>query len=47
MDDLRTLAEARATEESAQGEVSVRWAYEVIGPALAGALVLAILLATG
>ncbi|MER5474791.1 PH domain-containing protein [Streptomyces sp. NPDC002935] len=47
MDDLRALAEARATEDSAQGEVTVRWAYEVIGPALAGAVVLAILLAGG
>lgn len=47
MDDLRELAEARAAAEGAQGEVSVRWAYEVIGPALAGAVVLAILLAVG
>jgi Flp pilus assembly protein TadB len=47
MDDLRELAEARAATEGAQGEVSVRWAYEVLGPALAGAVVLAILLAVG
>ncbi|MEV6016795.1 MULTISPECIES: PH domain-containing protein [unclassified Streptomyces] len=47
MDDLRELAETRATAEGAQGEVTVRWAYEVIGPALAGLVVLAILLATG
>jgi hypothetical protein len=47
MDDLRELAEARAAAEGAQGEVSVRWAYEVIGPAVAGAVVLAILLAVG
>jgi hypothetical protein len=47
MDDLRELAEARAATEGAQGEVSVRWAYEVMGPALAGAVVLAILLAVG
>lgn len=47
MDDLRELAEARAGTEGAQGEVSVRWAYEVLGPALAGAVVLAILLAVG
>ncbi|MFI0963330.1 PH domain-containing protein [Streptomyces sp. NPDC021080] len=47
MDDLRELAEARATAEGAQGEVTVRWAYEVMGPALAGLVVLAILLATG
>ncbi|MFD7683981.1 PH domain-containing protein [Streptomyces sp. NPDC060187] len=47
MDDLRGLAEARAQEPEAQGEVTVRWAYEVIGPAIAGAVVLAILIATG
>ncbi|MFB7594155.1 PH domain-containing protein [Streptomyces sp. NPDC056160] len=47
MNDLRELQEARAHVESAQGEVSVRWAYEIAGPALAGAVVLAILLAVG
>ncbi len=47
MDDLRQLAEARADERSAQGEVTVRWAYEVMGPAIAGAALLVILLATG
>lgn len=47
MDDLRGLWEAREKEESAQGEVSVRWAWEILGPAAAGAVVLAILLAVG
>ncbi|XUL90652.1 PH domain-containing protein [Streptomyces galilaeus] len=47
MSDLNELLENREQAESAQGEVTVRWAYEVIAPALAGALVLAILLATG
>ncbi|MEU0036797.1 MULTISPECIES: PH domain-containing protein [unclassified Streptomyces] len=47
MDDLRELAEAHPATEGAQGAVSVRWAYEVMGPALAGAVVLAILLAVG
>ncbi|MEV6191634.1 PH domain-containing protein [Streptomyces sp. NPDC051920] len=47
MDDLRELAENRAAAEGAQGDVAVRWAYEVIGPALAGLVVLAILLAVG
>ncbi|GGN90981.1 membrane protein [Streptomyces albiflavescens] len=47
MDDLRELQEARAATEGAQGEVSVRWAYEVMGPAAAGAILLAILLAVG
>ncbi|MGI5457358.1 PH domain-containing protein [Streptomyces sp. CA-249302] len=47
MDDLRELLEARGEKESAQGEITVRWAYEIAGPALAGAVLLAILLAVG
>ncbi|MEU3334434.1 PH domain-containing protein [Streptomyces sp. NPDC002144] len=47
MDDLRELMETKGEAETAQGEVTVRWAYEVAGPALAGALLLAILLAVG
>jgi len=47
MDDLRELAEKHGKAESAQGEPSVRWAYEVMGPAAAGAVLLAILLAVG
>jgi hypothetical protein len=47
MDDLRELHERRESAETSQGEVTVRWAYEVVGPALAGAVVLAILLAVG
>ncbi|GAA0915468.1 PH domain-containing protein [Streptomyces thermoalcalitolerans] len=47
MDDLREMQERYENAESAQGEASVRWAYEVIGPAAAGAVVLAILLAVG
>ncbi|MFJ4689951.1 PH domain-containing protein [Streptomyces sp. NPDC088766] len=47
MDELRNLWEARQKEESAQGEVTVRWAWEIVGPAAAGALLLAILLAVG
>ncbi|MET9832721.1 PH domain-containing protein [Streptomyces sp. NPDC006385] len=47
MDDLRELLEHRQNAESAQGEVTVRWAYEVAGPALAGAVLLLILLAVG
>ncbi|MFH0522419.1 PH domain-containing protein [Streptomyces sp. M41] len=47
MDDLRELLEHRQGAESAQGQVTVRWAYEVAGPALAGAVLLVILLATG
>lgn len=44
MDDLRELLEHRETAESAQGEITVRWAYEVAGPAIAGAVLLLLLL---
>ncbi|MFD9396778.1 PH domain-containing protein [Streptomyces sp. NPDC060000] len=47
MDELRERWEAREKEESAQGEVTVRWAWEIVGPAAAGAVVLGILLAVG
>jgi hypothetical protein len=47
MDELRELRESRGKEPSAQGEVTVRWAYEIIAPVIAGAVLLAILLATG
>ncbi|MEU6553911.1 PH domain-containing protein [Streptomyces sp. NPDC046915] len=47
MDDLRALQEGREQAETAQGEVTVRWAYEIAAPAVAGAVLLAILLATG
>ncbi|MGP4051986.1 PH domain-containing protein [Streptomyces sp. 2A115] len=47
MDELRDLVETRGEDEGAQGEVSVRWAYEIVGPAAAGAVLLAILLAVG
>ncbi|QES43489.1 hypothetical protein DEJ49_23135 [Streptomyces venezuelae] len=45
MDDLRDLAERRAAEESAQGEPVVRWAYEILAPSVAGAVLLVVLLA--
>ncbi|MFG2603643.1 PH domain-containing protein [Streptomyces sp. NPDC048514] len=47
MDDLRELLERRGEAETAQGEPTVRWAYEVIAPAVAGAILLAVLLAVG
>ncbi|WP_282700897.1 PH domain-containing protein [Streptomyces sp. CC219B] len=47
MDDLRELLATREQAESAQGEVTVRWAYELIAPAVAGAVLLLVLLATG
>ncbi|WDV54091.1 PH domain-containing protein [Streptomyces coeruleorubidus] len=47
MDELRGLHEARHRAETAQGEVTVRWAYEVVAPAVAGALLVLILLVVG
>ncbi|MFJ8657922.1 PH domain-containing protein [Streptomyces sp. NPDC093795] len=45
--DLRELAEHRSGTPGAQGEARVRWAYEIVGPAVAGLLLLVILVATG
>ncbi|MEU2237184.1 PH domain-containing protein [Streptomyces vietnamensis] len=45
--ELRERAELRAGTPGAQGEPQVRWAYEIVGPALAGLLLVVILLATG
>ncbi|MEU7297802.1 PH domain-containing protein [Streptomyces exfoliatus] len=45
--ELRELAERRTGTPGAAGEVRVRWAYEIVGPALAGLLLLVILMATG
>lgn len=47
VDELRELAEKHAARDTAQGEVTVRWAYEVIAPAVAGAIALLVLLALG
>ncbi|MFJ9022797.1 PH domain-containing protein [Streptomyces sp. NPDC102259] len=47
MDELRELWGAREKAETAQGEVTERWAWEILGPAVAGAVVLGILLAVG
>ncbi|MEG3631857.1 PH domain-containing protein [Streptomyces poriticola] len=47
MDELRQMHEARGKAATAQGEVSVRWAYEIIAPAAAGAVLLAVVLAVG
>lgn len=47
VDVLRDLAEKHAARDTAQGEVTVRWAYEVIAPAVAGAIALVVLLAMG
>ncbi|MGW3123047.1 PH domain-containing protein [Streptomyces sp. NPDC001107] len=49
MDDLRELLKTheRTGTAQGQGEVTVRWAYEIAGPAVAGAVLLAILAAMG
>lgn len=47
MADLRELCEARAKAVGSQGEPSVRWAWEVMGPAAAGAVLLLVLIAVG
>jgi hypothetical protein len=47
MDELRDMREDRAKAGTAQGEVTVRWAYEIVGPAVTGAVLLAILIAVG
>ncbi|MEU8030433.1 PH domain-containing protein [Streptomyces sp. NPDC049099] len=47
MDELRELLDRRGEAESAQGEVTVRWAYEVIAPAVAGAVLFGILMGLG
>ncbi|NUK05142.1 PH domain-containing protein [Streptomyces lunaelactis] len=45
--DLRELAERNASRPGAQGEPQIRWAYEVVAPAVAGAVLLIVLLAIG
>ncbi|MEU2063123.1 PH domain-containing protein [Streptomyces sp. NPDC013455] len=47
IDDLREMLERHGEKETVPGEVTVRWAYEVAAPAVAGAVLLAILLAVG
>lgn len=47
MDDLRDLSEQRAGAKTAQGEPEVRWGYEILAPAAAGAVLLLVLLAVG
>ncbi|MBH5336572.1 PH domain-containing protein [Streptomyces pactum] len=47
VDDLRELAERNARRKGAQGEPEVRWAVELIAPAVAGAVLLIVLLAVG
>ncbi|MFC4492777.1 PH domain-containing protein [Streptomyces ovatisporus] len=44
IDELRALALENGESSTAQGEVTVRWAYEIAAPALAGGVALAVLL---
>ncbi|MGW6744739.1 PH domain-containing protein [Streptomyces sp. NPDC055025] len=44
--EMRELSERATTRPTAQGEPVVRWAYEVIAPALAGLVLLIVLLTT-
>ncbi|MFD4914706.1 PH domain-containing protein [Streptomyces virginiae] len=46
VDELQGLAELNAARPAAQGSVRVRWSYEIIAPALIGALLLIVLIAT-
>ncbi|MCK1822178.1 PH domain-containing protein [Streptomyces sp. XM83C] len=43
MDELKELLDARGPAATSQGEVTVRWAYEVIAPVVVGAVLLAVL----
>jgi hypothetical protein len=45
--DLRELAERNAALRGAQGEPQIRWAYEIVAPAVAGTVLLTVLLAIG
>ncbi|MFF0433297.1 PH domain-containing protein [Streptomyces sp. NPDC004327] len=45
--DLRDMSERLGGRTGTAGEVQVRWAYEVIAPALVGLVLLVILIATG
>ncbi|MEU8731366.1 PH domain-containing protein [Streptomyces tendae] len=47
MDELRELWEARKDAASSKGAVTVRWAYEILVPVVAGAVGLAVLLGVG
>ncbi|MFF3427280.1 PH domain-containing protein [Streptomyces sp. NPDC002602] len=47
VDELRELAERGASRTGARGDVSVRWSFEIIAPAVIGAVALIVLLATG
>lgn len=45
--ELRQLSEQAAHRPAAEGEPQVRWAYEIAGPVVVGAVALVVLLAVG
>ncbi|MGW0731218.1 PH domain-containing protein [Streptomyces sp. NPDC002851] len=47
IEDLRDLAERHAADPAAQGEPTVRWAYEILAPVVAGLVLLGVLLLVG
>ncbi|MFF1396965.1 PH domain-containing protein [Streptomyces sp. NPDC058287] len=47
LDEIRELVRDRADKPSAQGEPSIHWAYEIIAPAVVGAVLMAVLLLIG
>ncbi|MFJ9180691.1 PH domain-containing protein [Streptomyces sp. NPDC102360] len=47
MDELRELHGTRAAAETSGGTPEIRWAYEIIAPALVGAVLLVVLIALG
>ncbi|MEO3974031.1 PH domain-containing protein [Streptomyces sp. CAU 1734] len=47
VDEIRQLVEMQGARPAAQGSVAVRWAYEVMAPAAAGIVLLAVLFAIG
>ncbi|MFH8527283.1 PH domain-containing protein [Streptomyces tendae] len=47
MDELRELWEARKDAAGSRGEVTVRWAYEIVVPVVAGAVALGVLFGVG
>ncbi len=47
IDELRELQQTHGEKAEAQGEITVRWSFEILAPTAAGAVLLAILLAVG
>ncbi|MFE1438077.1 PH domain-containing protein [Streptomyces sp. NPDC058739] len=47
MDELRAMHEAREKANTSQGEVTVRWAYEIIAPTVVGVVLLVVFGALG